>query len=191
MRFYEKTIEIDKELSELDRFTIEFVNTIKKHTEYVIVSGYVSIILGRSRGSEDIDIIIPKMNEEKTKEMIEELLKKRFYCLNTEKDHFEYLNDKVALRFAKEGTVIPNMEMKFAKNKIETIALKNKIRVKIKGKEIYISQLELQIAFKEQILKSPKDIEDAKHIRLVAKGYIDDDLIKEYEGLLHETFNYR
>ena len=62
MRFInKKTIEINRELSDLDSFTIGFVNILTKHTSYVIVSGYVAILLGRARASEDIDIIIPKI----------------------------------------------------------------------------------------------------------------------------------
>jgi hypothetical protein len=44
----------------------------------------------------------------------------------------------------------------------------------------------LQIAFKEKVLKSPKDIEDARHLRNVAEGHLDFDLIKKYEVLLAE-----
>lgn len=56
-----KTIKIDRELSELDVFTIDFIKILKNYSDYVIVSGYVSILLGRARSSEDIDVIIPKM----------------------------------------------------------------------------------------------------------------------------------
>ncbi|MDI6737809.1 MAG: hypothetical protein QME12_04815 [Nanoarchaeota archaeon] len=62
MRFVsENIIEINRELSDLDLFAIDFIKVLKKHTRYVIISGYVSILLGRARASEDIDIIIPKM----------------------------------------------------------------------------------------------------------------------------------
>ena len=60
MEFISKNnIKIDRELSELDIFTLDFINVLKKYTKYVLVSGYVSILLGRSRASEDIDVIIP------------------------------------------------------------------------------------------------------------------------------------
>ena len=41
------------------------------------------------------------------------------------------------------------------------------------------------MAVKEEVLQSPKDIEDADHIREVAKGYLDDDLIQKYKEKLH------
>ena len=63
MKFVNRNlIEIDRELSDLDTFTIDFVKILKKYTKYVLVSGYVSILLGRSRSSEDVDIIIQKID---------------------------------------------------------------------------------------------------------------------------------
>ena len=57
-----KEIRINKVLNELDKFVIEFVNILEKHVGYVIVSGYVSILLGRARASEDVDLLVPEMN---------------------------------------------------------------------------------------------------------------------------------
>jgi len=56
--------------------------------------------------------------------------------------------------------------------------LKNSINVRLGNKEILISPLELQIAFKEVVLKSPKDIEDARHLRNIAKSHLNEKLIK-------------
>ena len=62
MKFINKTtIEINRELSGLDTLALDFIAILQKHTEYVLVSGYVAILLGRARASEDIDIIIPKI----------------------------------------------------------------------------------------------------------------------------------
>jgi hypothetical protein len=63
MKFIDKkTIEIDRELSELDQFTLGFIRILEKHTNYVLVSSYVSILLKRSRASEYVDIIVPKIS---------------------------------------------------------------------------------------------------------------------------------
>ena len=81
--------------------------------------------------------------------------------------------------------MIPNIEMKWIKNNFDKIALENYIDVKIKNKSLRISHLELQIAFKENVLKSPKDLEDADHIKQVAKEYLDKKLIQKYKEMLH------
>ena len=53
-----KTIKLERELSNLDEFVLDFVNLLDN---YVIVSGYVSILLGRSRTTEDVDLLLPKL----------------------------------------------------------------------------------------------------------------------------------
>ncbi len=187
MRFVSKElIELGRELSDLDLFALDFIKNLKKYSKYVIVSGYVSILLGRSRSSEDIDMIIPKIEQSKFSKLLKELKENDFYCLNAEdeKEIYEYLNEGFAVRFAKKESVIPNMELKFAKNKIDDLTLKKIIRVKVNEDEIIISHLELQIAFKEKVLKSPKDLEDARHLRNIAKDNLDFDLIKQYEVML-------
>ena len=182
-----KIIELDRELSDLDKFTIDFIDILKKHTNYVIVSGYVAILLGRARASEDVDIIIPRINLLTFKKIYNDVKKNNFYCLNAEKEKtiYSYLEDNLAVRFAKKDTMIPNIEMKWIKNNFDKIALENYIDVKIKNKSLRISNLELQIAFKENVLKSPKDLEDADHIKQVAKEYLDKKLIQKYKEMLH------
>ncbi|MFH1511140.1 MAG: hypothetical protein ABIF10_05595 [Candidatus Woesearchaeota archaeon] len=186
MEFQDDKIIIGRELSDLDKFAIEFVHILKKHTKYVIVSGYVSILLGRSRASEDIDLIVPKMSKQNFFDLYRDLKTGYFYCLNADDstDLYEYLTTKTAIRFAKTDTVVPNIEFKFAKNRFDEIALENTITVNLSDKELTISHLELQIAFKESVLKSPKDIEDARHMRNVADKQLDHNLIKKYQRML-------
>ncbi len=185
MEFYKEKILSEKELSKLDEFAFSFIELLKKHTDYVVVSGYISILLGRARVSEDIDIIIPKMSYPDFQKLLSDL-KTRFYCLNAEKDEdiYDYVTSKVAVRFAKKDTVIPNVELRFTKNKYDRIALNNSILYQVNDHKIKISQLELHIAFKEKVLKSPKDIEDAKHVREVAKEHLDLNLITRYKDML-------
>lgn len=66
-----------------------------------------------------------------------------------------------AIRIAKKGKVIPNIELKIAK--IEKIALSERIRVFLNSSSIYIPPIELQIAYK-LFLSSEKDIEDERHL---------------------------
>ena len=191
MKFITKdSIELNKELSDLDIFTLDFIKILRKYTEYVVISGYASILLGRSRSSEDVDIIIPKLNPETVNQLWNDLQRNKFYCLQTDsaEEMYNYLKDKFAIRFAKKNTVIPNIELKFVKNKIDEVTLQKKISVKINNEEIIISELELQIAFKENVLKSPKDIEDALHLRAVAAEHLNLPLITTYKRMLDDFY---
>lgn len=66
----------------------------------------------------------------------------------------------------------------------DNIALKNPLTIKIGNNGLNVSFLELQIAYKEEVLKSNKDIEDAWHIRLVAKSSLNENLINDYKKQL-------
>ena len=191
MKFIDKkTIKIDREISDLDNFTLDFIKILEKNTDYVIVSGYVAILLGRARASEDVDVIIPKIDFPKFQSLYTELKKNNFYCLNAEEVStvYDYLKDNLAVRFAKNDTIIPNIEMKWVKSDFDRFALENTIDVNLSKGKLRISHLELQIAFKEEVLKSPKDLEDARHLEKIAEGYLDNKLINKYREMLREFY---
>lgn len=187
MRFISKnTIKLDKEINELDKFVFRFVDILKKHMDYVIVSGYVAILLGRDRGTEDIDIIIPKVDKQKLLFLYDALNNDGFWCLNSPDidDLYGLLISKSSIRFALEPLISPNAEIKFSKDAYDDLALKNPLIIRLGNEELRTSFLELQIAFKEEVLKSNKDLEDAKHIRIVAEGHLNENLINEYKRKL-------
>ena len=145
-----KKIVLQKELSNLDKLVLKFIKILEKYMDYVIVSGYVSILLGRTRATEDVDIFIKKVPEKQFLNLYQELKKEGFWCINTEngKEMFNYLQEGLAIRFAKKGKIVPNFEIKFPKRKIDEEKFKDLIVVKIHNKVLKISSLERQIAFK-------------------------------------------
>lgn len=176
-----KELVINRKINELDRFVLDFVRVIEKQADYVIISGYISILLGRARATEDVDMFIKKMPFEEFAKLYEEIKKNGFWCINAEKEEeiYNYLKDGLAIRFARENKAIPNFEVKFPKNKIDEETFSDCIKVTLKEGEIKISSLERQIAFKRYYLKSDKDIEDAMHIEEVFKEKIDNKKIEE------------
>jgi hypothetical protein len=159
-----KQLIIDKEINELDKFVIEFTKLLP---EYVLVSGYVSILTGRSRSTEDVDLLIPQVNLENFKRIWQQISSNGFECINTLKplEAFEILKEH-AIRFARKGKAIPNMEVKLIQNEIHDYSFNNKIRVLIGKHILFISPLEMQIAYKLNLGKmgNEKDLEDAKHL---------------------------
>ena len=188
MRITPEGIKLDRELSDLDKFAVDFCKKIDKHTKYVIVSGYVSILLGRTRASEDIDMLIPETDGKNWEKIYSALEEEGYYCLNADaEESYSYLKDGIAVRFAPKKQVIPNMEILFAENKIQKLAIATSITATIGKDKIIISNLELQIAYKEKILGSPKDIEDANHLREILGKAINVQKLKKYEGMLNEN----
>ena len=176
----------------LKNFTESFCKIVDRYSDYVIVSGYVAIANGRSRGTEDIDIIVNKCDFDVFSKMIKEL-KKKFEVLSpgnlSDKEIYEeYLLKKIPIRFCKKNEIIPNMEFKFSKNEIENLAIKTRKKYKNSlSSNIYFSEINLQIAFKEEYLRSNKDIEDSKHLREIFKNEIDNKKIDELKNLIKEV----
>ena len=187
MKIKGKVVILDKILNNLDKLVIDFVNVLKRHTDYVLVSGYVAILFGRSRISEDIDILIPKIDEGNFKKLYKDL-SKEFWCINEEdiSELFELLQTKHSIRFARKKKVIPNIELKFADSLIDKETLKEKAKVKIRDVTLFISPIEIQIPYKLIVLGSEKDKEDALHLKEVFKGHVSEEKIKYYESLIKE-----
>ena len=183
-----KEIILNKKISELDKLVLDFINILKNHADYVIISGYVSIILGRARATEDIDLFIKKIDKNKFLKLYEDLIKNSYWCLNSDspEEIYDYLIDNLAVRFAKKDETIPNFEVKFPKTKIDEETFKDCIAVKMPEGSIKISSLEIQIAFKKYYLKSDKDLEDAKHIEHIFKDKIDMEKVYKYKGILEK-----
>lgn len=165
-----KEIHFERDLNNLDKFVFDFVSLLDS---YVLVSGYVPIINGRSRGTEEVDLLVPKMDLRDFEKLWKRLDENGFECLNTPKveDAFEMLNEH-AIRFARKGKAVPNIEFKLVDNGLGKYALENRIKLFLKDKMFWISPLELQIAYKlflasdgtDEELIQDKDIEDARHL---------------------------
>ncbi len=167
----------------LEEFAESFCSIIDKYVRYIICSGFVAIAHGRARGTEDIDMIIEKISKDKFTEMHNELIKNNFICMQSDNaaDIYEmYLNKSNSIRYVKneEGYFPPEMEIKFSKDEIDISQLNNRTKLPLTGLNIYFSPIEDNIAFKEELLKSDKDIEDAKHLRIIYEESIDEEKIK-------------
>lgn len=187
MRFVNKnTIRLDKEINELDKFVYKFIDILKRYADYVIISGYVSILLGRSRATEDVDVFMQEIDENLFRKFYEELKVEGFWCLNSEdaEDIYKYLDTGLAVRFALENTTVPNFEIKFAKKPLDKESFNDRITTITDLGGVFISDLERQIAFKRYYLKSDKDIEDAKHIEEAFRDYINKEKLDKYKRSL-------
>ncbi len=203
IEFKDDKILFSRELSILDRFVLDFTeNLASNNIKYVIISGYVAILFGRSRMSEDVDILIEHIPFEKFLKFWSKI-DKNYECLNTSNSfdaYNDYLENHLAIRLANKGTFIPNIELKFIKNDLDLYSLEHRKQVKLAEGSLYISPLELQIPYK-LFLGSEKDIEDARFLfrlfkenldirmlkMLLTKLKIPDNNVESYLGGLYES----
>lgn len=164
--FGDGSITFEKEENKLDKLAFRFSSVLSDlNILHVFVSGYVVILFGRNRTSEDIDLICEEINYEDFKRF-RNAIDDEFECIitsNPDDAYYRYLKDKLPLRFARKGEIIPNIELKFERNQMHRRALKERLDVHVNDKHIPISPLEQQIAYK-LFLGSEKDIEDARFL---------------------------
>lgn len=160
-----KIVVSGKYITLLDRFVQDFVRILEQETPYVVVSGFVAIIFGRSRGTEDVDVLIPRLAPEDFTVLYTALTRGGFAFLNEEDADglYEMLTQNRAIRLARAGEFIPNIEMKFTKDEVDRLVLKDRVEVELPRESIFISPVPIQIAY-NLYLGGRKDIEDALYL---------------------------
>lgn len=167
----------------LDKFAEEFCRVVDKHVKYIVVSGFVAISHGRKRTTEDIDMIIEKMSFSDFKRLHNELDLAEFECMQSSKaeDIYDYLVRGDSVRYVRKGEdfLPPEMEMKFVKDEIDELQMRIRKKLEFTGLDLWFSSIEFNVAFKEELLKSDKDMQDARHLRIIYRDEINENLIEE------------
>jgi hypothetical protein len=186
--FEEGTIVINRSLNELDFFVMDFLNILKKHLDYLIVSGFVSISTGRTRGTEDVDVLIEIMKEKKFIDLFEDLIKNGFWCYQGDnaEEIYEYIKNMQNIRFARVGEVFPNMECVIIdkSKKSQFYEFNHPQKIRVQNFEFKIPPIEFEILYKEIILGSNKDIADAKHLRVFFSDILSEKKFEEYRKII-------
>jgi hypothetical protein len=177
------------DLNILEKFAINFAKVIEKYCRYIIVSGFVAIAHGRTRGTEDIDMIIEKVDKQTFQLIHNDLIAAGFECLqgpDSSELYDQYLYPNTNIRYIKKGELVPEMELKLAKDKLDEIQLQERTKLPLTNLPLWFSSIEVNIAYKEEYLKSPKDLEDAEHLRIIYQGQLSVEKIKYWQKLIHQ-----
>ncbi len=181
-------IVINRDLTQLDLFVKEFLEILKKYSDYLIVSGFVSISTGRTRGTEGIDIIFPVIEKPKFNLLFNDLARNDFWCYQSDNadEVYDYIKNLQSIRFAKINEMFPNIEfIPFNETKkAKFYEFIHPQKIKIDGFEFKIPPLEFEILYKEIILTSKKDVEDARHLRIFFKDILKEDRFRECEKVV-------
>lgn len=182
------TIVINRELTELDFFVKDFLDVLKKHSDYLIVSGFVSISTGRTRGTEDVDVLVPVMNKDKFEKLFDDLQNKGFWCYQADsvEEAYPYILTLQNIRFARVKEMFPNMEMIpiDETKKTKFFEFKHPQKVRVQDFEFKIPPIEFEILYKEIVLGGKKDLADAKHLRAFFADILKREKFKEYEPII-------
>lgn len=172
----------------LDIFCEEFCAIVETYCKYIVVSGFLAIASGRTRGTEDIDMIIEKIPLHVFQKLFWQLEKNSFVCMQSAspEEAYDYLKENLSLRFTKKDKPLPEMEVKFSKDLLDDYQLSHRVKLPLTGLNIWFSNVNINVAFKEELLKSKKDLEDARHLRIVFKEIVDEKEITEVKKMIRK-----
>lgn len=192
----ERTLLVEREPNQLDELAIAFSRVLDRYDiEHVYIAGYVAILAGRARSTEDVDVLIERIDEETADELVGALENEGFWgAAMPLTSLFELLDTGDHVWVAPNEQVTPHLEVKFARDEFDRASLENALTARIGGNAIPIGPLELQIAYK-LYLGTRTDIEDAVHLYTLFEGSLSVprlehwvarlDVEDEYERLRH------
>ena len=186
------TLVVDREPNVLDELAIRFSAILDDlGIEHVYVSGYVAILTGRSRATEDVDVLLERVDYETVDELVDRLDEEGLWGPAMPLDRMdELLEDNIWV--AEEGEIVPHLEVKYVDDRFDRASLEGRLVARIGGAELPVGPLELQIAYKLW-MGSQTDFEDAVHLYTLfeeslrtddLEGWVDElGVQEEYERL--------
>lgn len=178
---------LSRERSALDEEVVAFTGLLDDHgVEYVVVSGYVAILTGRARSTEDVDIVLEPLDDGEVDALVDALSEAGYWGMAMPLDEMaSILADGDRFRVAERDELFPNFELWFASNPVEREALAEAILAELGEHEVRVSPIELQIAYKLRLAQGVgttqgKDFEDALHLYVTFEGQLNRDALESY-----------
>ena len=161
----DETLSVDRALNQLDELAIAFSDILDQvGIEHVYIAGYVSILAGRARSTEDVDVLIEPIDEATADTLTTHLEAENFWGPAMPLSSlYSMLENGDPVWVAPTDQITPHLEVKTVRDEFDQASLSQAITAQIGSKSIPIGPLELQIAYK-LYLGAQKDIEDAVHL---------------------------
>lgn len=179
IEFRDDTVVVDREPNDLDELAIQFTRILDDlGIDHVYVSDYVAILTGRSRATEDIDVLLERVDDEIVHEIVKRLEEEGMWGPAMPLGSMgEMLEDNIWI--APDGEMVPHLEAKFVDDEFDHASLANAIVARIGDDEIPIGPLELQIAYKLW-MRADRDFEDAAHLYSIFEETLREGALEEW-----------
>lgn len=108
-----RTLVVEREPNRLDELAIGFSEVLEQFgIEYVYIAGYVSILAGRARSTEDVDVLIERIDEGTADELAETLDEEGFWGPPMPlPSMYEMLDNGDNIWVAPEDQITPHIEV--------------------------------------------------------------------------------
>lgn len=156
---------VDREPTPLDTLACDVSAVLSDlDIDHAFVAGYVAILSGRARSTEDIDVLLEPLDRPAVEALARDFRDAGLWgSAMPLSDMAGTLASGSNVRVARDGEVIPNVELKYATDEFDRASIEQSIVARIGNEDLPIGPLELQIAYK-LFLGTQKDFEDAVHL---------------------------
>jgi hypothetical protein len=176
---------VDREPNALDELAIQFSTMLDDiGIDHVFVSGYVAILAGRARATEDIDVLLEHAATDDIDRLVGKLKDGGLWGPAMPLDSMEeMLEDNIWI--ARDGEMVPHLEAKFVDDEYDRASLEQHIVATLTRVDatLPIGPLELQIAYK-LYLGTPTDFEDAVHLHAMFEETLSTSALERWVGKL-------
>jgi hypothetical protein len=171
----------DVERNAYDELAIGTTAVLERlEVDYAVVAGYLAILLGRTRATEDVDVIVEPLSADRATALATALREAGYWGSAMPLDDLhETLAAGTNVRVAEDGEVVPNVELNYAADEYDRASIANAVVVEIDGAAFRVGEPELQVAYKLR-LGSDKDVEDATHLLEVLDPILDEATLERY-----------
>jgi hypothetical protein len=156
---------VERPPNELDDLAIAFSTLLSRlDVEHAFVAGYVAILAGRARATDDIDVLVEPLDADAADELVATLADEGYWGPAAPLDDLHgNLDAGTNVWVAPDGQMTPHLEVKFPTDEFDRASLSNAIDAHVGDATVPVGPLELQIAYKLR-LGAQKDFEDAAHL---------------------------
>lgn len=115
------TLVVDREPNDLDELAIQFSTVLHDlNVDHVFISGYVAILTGRARATEDIDVLLERIPSDTIEQLVSELKARKLWGPAMPLDSMEeMLDDNIWI--ARDGQMVPHLEAKFVNDEYDAL----------------------------------------------------------------------
>jgi len=165
VRISDGELVVEREPNALDELAIQFSELLDiAGIDHVFIAGYVAILTGRARATNDIDVLIEKRSESAIESLVGTLEEAGFWGPAMPLENmYSSLSNGTNIWVAPDGQMTPHLEVKFPTDAYDRASLDGAMTARVGTSAVPIGPLELQIAYK-LFLGGEKDLEDAAHL---------------------------
>lgn len=182
---------VERAPNALDDLAIDFSTVLaERGVDHVFVAGYIAILTGRPRATDDVVVLIEPLSEGEIDDLVTAMRESGFWGPAMPLDAmYENLDAGTNIWVAPDDQVTPHVEVKFVDDEFDVASLENAITAHVGGASIPVGPLELQIAYK-LYLGGQKDLEDAAHLYVLFGESLRQSTLEQWVERLGVTDQY-